>query len=542
MRKNRKKYHTRLRRLVCGVTLVAAAALLLGGCAGSPEQSGSTLGSSVPPVIGSAPESTAATSPAPTTGTAESTVAGTEAPEQTAPTEPATQPTQPTTQSTQPATQPTQATTKPTQPATQPTQATTKPTQATTKPTQATTKPTQTTTQPPTEAPTRPPVAKDAPLADLVIVTNAANKALANTLASNIQSKYHVSLPVVDIGEFTGNGAIYLGIGSFNSYGGYRYGISVDKDEVSIYLNGSGSALKAAVNRLVNEGLNSPEDKFPYALGETVIGYQWSQSDDRLTDLGMMLTSHQQSALAQGVTLHTLGYDIPEIGVRYFYAVTVEAGSAAKMMAVAAPWDATNSTSNPVSLSAVSEYANTLKTQGYNVLAITNGGFFQKSAGSNLPWGVQIIDGNVLQAPNTSNTNYTDNWFGMTYDGRYVISNTQGYSTYRGNIQYAVGGGRLLLKNGAPAFSATDPAYSTCVGLNQSGDLVLMCMDEANYAMVVRAFMELDMDIYTVLNLDGGGSTTLYAQNESGTLRRKLCGNGFFERPVADAIAIILPE
>ena len=97
------------------------------------------------------------------------------------------------------------------------------------------------------------------------------------------------------------------------------------------------------------------------------------------------------------------------------------------------------------------------------------------------------------------------------------------------------------MKNGVPTIPAGDPAYRTCVGLTQSGDMVLLCAEGANYAMVVQAFMDLDMDMDTVLNLDGGGSTTLHTQNSSGDLECKICGNGSKERPVADSVAIVIP-
>ena len=52
--------------------------------------------------------------------------------------------------------------------------------------------------------------------------------------------------------------------------------------------------------------------------------------------------------------------------------------------------------------------------------------------------------------------------------------------------------------------------------------------------------MDLDMDIHTVLNLDGGGSTTLHTVNQKGELERRVCGNGALERPVADTIAFVV--
>lgn len=381
---------------------------------------------------------------------------------------------------------------------------------------------------------------KDAPLSDFWIVTTAQNSNLADTLVTAIAMKYHVVLPVVEAERFSGTGAIYLGVDDFNSYGGYRYGIRVDPQTASVHLMGSGTSLKAAVSHWINNGLSNVEKSFPFGAEDGLVDYSWGKTDVQYTNHGIKLLSTDIKELAEGVALHTLHYQTAEGEQIDFFAVAVKANSQATMMAVAAPWDGSNSVNNPVKLYTVQEYGNQLRDQGYQVLAISNGGFFQKAAGSNLPHGVQIIAGEVLKAPDTSNTNYTDNWLGVTNDGKYVISNTKGYSQYKGKIQYALGGGRLLMKKGVPCFPSGDPAFRTCVGLSSDGDLVMLTARQANYAMAVQAFMDLDMDIVTVLNLDGGGSTTLHIADENGDLHQYLCGNGKKERPVADALAIVL--
>lgn len=400
-------------------------------------------------------------------------------------------------------------------------------------------------TQPPVE--TVPPVHNvqaNAPLTDFVIVANTANWSMAKNLATKIQSNYGVTLPVKHINNFAGNGAIYIGTQEYNSYGGYRYSITLDRDNVSVHVNGSGNALAEALTQLIDNGLSSSRNAYPFALQDSVTGYVWNTDNDKLTDMGMVLNSSVQRQLTSGVTMHSLSYNTPTLGDIHAYAVVVKANSNAKLMVAAAPWDAANSKNNPVKLFTTYEYANQLKDQGKNVLAICNGGFFKlndgshEGAGSKRPWGVQIIDGNVLQSPNTNNSAYTDNWFGVTYDGKYVISNTQGYSAYQGDIRYAIGGGLMLMENGKPCFKAADESYRTCVGITEEGDLMLLCMDKAYYGMAVRVFMDLNLDVYDILNLDGGGSTTLYTQN-SGVLERNICGQSPSERPVADVLAIV---
>jgi exopolysaccharide biosynthesis protein len=50
--------------------------------------------------------------------------------------------------------------------------------------------------------------------------------------------------------------------------------------------------------------------------------------------------------------------------------------------------------------------------------------------------------------------------------------------------------------------------------------------------------MDMELDVETILNLDGGGSTTLHTLTEEGKLQQYICETPI-EREVADAIAIV---
>ena len=94
------------------------------------------------------------------------------------------------------------------------------------------------------------------------------------------------------------------------------------------------------------------------------------------------------------------------------------------------------------------------------------------------------------------------------------------------------------MRDGVPCISATSVDYRTAVGVTANGDLAVLTVPSANYAVIAQIFMDLDLDITEVLNLDGGGSTTLHTLSENGTLQRFLCETPL-EREVADAIAIV---
>ena len=66
-----------------------------------------------------------------------------------------------------------------------------------------------------------------------------------------------------------------------------------------------------------------------------------------------------------------------------------------------------------------------------------------------------------------------------------------------------------------------------------------MCLETCTYEMAVRAFTDLNMGVKTILNMDGGGSTALYTKDSNWQTSYDICGEGWFPRKIADAIAIV---
>ena len=392
----------------------------------------------------------------------------------------------------------------------------------------------------------RTPVALDqATLKDFTIVAGPGNQEQALAIYTYIAQETGVLLPVTENTDFAKDHAIYVGTRDFNSYGGYRYRISTQTNGklAAIYIDGSGEALIGGAKALVEQSQKNKNNAFPFGIEQEQIGYEWNTTDTTMTGLGFQLNKIETTELAEGVSLLEMKYKSLAMGKVDAQVVVVKADANAEMMVAAAPWDETNSVKNPVQLYTTGQYGQQLVDRGYEVLAISNAGYFQKQAGSNLPWGMQIVDGVVLQEPNTSEPRYTDNWVGMTKDGKYVISNTEGYnSTYKGNLQCAVGGHLVMMADGVPCHISGTPYFRTAVGINDAGDFVIVTMDKINYATLVQVFMDLDMDIKTVLNLDGGGSTTLYARDASGALKQYACGESPLERPIMDTIAFVAAE
>jgi len=387
---------------------------------------------------------------------------------------------------------------------------------------------------------TKPVSIEHAALGDFTIVANADNMEQAHEIYYAIAEQTGVMLPVTQAEDFGGGHAIYVGTRDYNSYGGYKYRIEAQADggKASIFLDGTGPALTGAADTLLE--LSKKNEVFPFGIEEAQVGYEWNTQDTTMTGLGFNLTKTETMELAEGVCLLEMKYKSLALGKVDANVVVVKADAKAKMVVAAAPWDESNSVENPVDLFTTEQYSQQLQEQGHHVLAISNAGYFKKQEGSNLPWGMQIVDGVVMQEPNTTEPKYTDNWVGMTKDGKYVISNTAGYnSTYKGNLQCAVGGHLIMMADGVPCHISGTPYFRTAVGVNGAGDFVIVTMDKINYAALVQVFMDLDMDIQTVLNLDGGGSTTLYALDMKGNLKQYACGESPLERPIMDTIAFV---
>ena len=425
------------------------------------------------------------------------------------------------------------------------------------------------------------------------IVADSANAELANTLAANIQSTHGIKLAVNTDGTYTGNRAIYLGTDkSYNSYGGYRYNISTQNG--SIYINGTKEGLVTGANALVSSIQDT--NMFPFGLDASTTGYEWytsynTDSSILRTSLGYTLKSYERMAdLAPGVEMYKLTYTSPNTVSRYCiscgrsvlfdgeacngcgtvkpnyktayaYAVVLRNGSDAKFQMVTAGYDPTKeyTTDNPAPTDTVYNLAATWGNEHseYQILAITNGGFARhdEGAGTEVPWGMQIVDGVVKHAPMTaaeSGHARSQRWFGVYSSGKYKVGDAGDSSADRTDytgIQQGVNGSHYIFKNGRPTpflLTATQDDH-TMICHTKNDDMVLLTMTNCNSAMAAQAFMDLsliagNLDIYEGINLDGGGSTGMYYAVQGSSLSAAYVSDkDGHARTVSDAVAIVIP-
>lgn len=367
-----------------------------------------------------------------------------------------------------------------------------------------------------------------AELAEFQIVSRSAR--IGHYLADALYSTLGVRLQVTKEMPLEKR-TIQVGIRPFCDYDGCRCGVCVERG--NIYLDGgSEELLRQAADlmriSIAEEGCVSG-NRYGYCWPEKAIHY------------GLRLKEQEQSALCEGVKfLHRSYARSDGTPVEAFF-VIAEPDSPAK----AAVWGCPQGESM-----IVPEQVEWMRSLGRDVVAAVNADFFHFfNDGDKTTFGIQIIDGTVYKEPSLVER-YGDNWFGMTEDGAYVMSDYDGYfSTYKGRLRCAVGGGVWLMREQIPVYHSS-PAVEprTAIAITRDGGLVMLCVDGrselsvgATYTDLLQIFLELDIELRSILNLDGGHSTILMGKRADGSMAilNKPSSGLDALRPVADILTLV---
>lgn len=257
------------------------------------------------------------------------------------------------------------------------------------------------------------------------------------------------------------------------------------------------------------------------------------------------LLTDNRTPIAEGVTFVQRSYLLNDKDPLKAFFVIVAPDSPAKLSVAAAPQGRTK---------IVMDHFLDSQRAGKNTIAAINSGYFHLAAKTLTSYGMQIIDGHVIKEPNAGAERYGDNWIGRTYDGIYVIGNTDDYvRNYRGKLIYASGGGDILLRGGKNIiFDENGVNPRSGVAITKDGGLVFGCIDGRSEESVgvslsnhLRIYMGLGLEITDMLNLDGGGSSQFVLK--CGTDEPKIMNKPALDpdglRPVADVLLLeLLPN
>ena len=269
--------------------------------------------------------------------------------------------------------------------------------------------------------------------------------------------------------------------------------------------------------------------------------YTWREN---CPNFALQLTGERSRKLCEGVTYLQRDYIRNDGKPVETFIVMAQPDARAR----AAVWGSPQGQSQTVP-----EHVAQMEGLGKCVIAAVNADFFHFfHDGDKTTYGAQIIDGVVHKEPNKVE-HYGENWFGVTYDGEYVMSDLEAYeSTYKGKLYQAVGGGVWLVREHrfCPHSSPAEEPR-TAVGITDDGGLVLVCVDGrsqksvgATYADLTQVFLDLPVPIRSVLNLDGGHSTILMGRRPVETIKILNNPSSGLEalRPVADILTLVLQE
>lgn len=386
-------------------------------------------------------------------------------------------------------------------------------------------------------------------LSEFSIVAPNKNDPTARSMATYIKNNFGIELPVVANSAYQGNTAFYVGVRDYNSYGGYRYRLACESDAqfCRVFLDGDTKVLKeTAMRRLFSMYMSdAKQDGCTIPAGESV-DYVWGGE----VESGLQFESETVYTLAKGVTYKEQLYRNRDGKPVKVYVTQVAPNADAEFTTYVQPSGTAKTVPEQVAES------------GKQVLVATNAGFFSyfggsdgktPGAGTMKPYGMQIVNGVVYNEPSKNDPahiQHSNMWFGITKDGKYVISDTEGYQkSYKDNILYGVGGHRKLIEAGKfylPTSQSVIAEPRTSIGYCADGTLVLICVDGrtessagATYADIAVLFANLDLDVTDVLNLDGGGSTTVVTPAKTGELHVCNVPSEGELRPVADCIMIV---
>ena len=370
-------------------------------------------------------------------------------------------------------------------------------------------------------------------LESFVIVCDLEAKNSAAHLKEEIAKSFAYDLPILQESALTGGeNVIFVGNFGPRSYG-IRYGISAKTlpgGKQHIYLSGdTAQNAFSAVNTFVLDHLEKHT-----VIAEPLFYYAW-QEEDLAAEL--VLDTSETTALADGLSYIRRNYIRADGGNLDVY-IAVISPALVPYLALTAPPAGEVATTSAQAKAAVQN--------GKNVAVAVNAGFYDIHK-TNLPTGTCIVDGTVLQRPVPS-TSHKDLWFGVTNEGKAVISNATKYADiYENKLNFAVGGHKLIIQNGKFYARSTVLNPLTTVGVCADGSVVLVCVDGrseqsagASYADIAQIYAELELDVVTVLCLDGGGSTTFVTKNGENFKVENIPSDGK-ERQVQSVLLVNLP-
>ncbi|WP_066319944.1 phosphodiester glycosidase family protein [Bacillus sp. FJAT-29814] len=197
-------------------------------------------------------------------------------------------------------------------------------------------------------------------------------------------------------------------------------------------------------------------------------------------------------------------------------------------------------------LQPVRQQASAADSENHRVVAAVNADFYNMATGE--PNGIVYKDGYAVKPNAPSSWNF----FGIKKSGEAVIGNNADYAAVKDQLQEALGGNAILVKNGqiyqTPQTGA-DMEPRTAVGIKADGDVFFAVIDgrqelySIGISMPDLAQLMIDLGAVSALNLDGGGSSTFLTRELGGdALQLDNSPSDRAERSVANSWLVVTKE
>lgn len=170
-------------------------------------------------------------------------------------------------------------------------------------------------------------------------------------------------------------------------------------------------------------------------------------------------------------------------------------------------------------LQPVRQQASAANQENHQVVAAVNADFYNMATGE--PLGFVYKDGQAVKDKSSSGQEF----FAIKKSGEAVIGTSAEFESIKSEVEEALGGNAILVKNGqiyqTPQTGA-DKEPRTAVGIKQDGDVFFVVIDgrqepySAGISMPDLAQLMIDLGAVSALNLDGGGSSTFTTRELGG--------------------------
>ena len=344
-----------------------------------------------------------------------------------------------------------------------------------------------------------------------IFVTGTSNEyAAAAKKITNVISKWTgYVVPVAEAGTDTSTPAIRLKAGVGDLF------YSIEKKDGSVYITAPTGSLSTAAAKFVSLYLSTTTPKSAMTINindDPTVVYNVGDAEHN----ALQLVKEERQQIKPGISFVKLTYKNRNGKPVIANAVIVEKGAGEFFLGTPEGLPEQSSLQAPLEMARDAE----ARFADIDVVAVVNGDQF----GNYYPLGPAYQNGVKL----ASQTGLTPHCFAMMMDGSYYVG-VPGSIKDKTKIWQLVGGNGLILQNGkavrngtADWFTVTHPR--TALGYDDAGRFYILEID-GRQANVSNGASFIDMAVVfqylgatNAVNVDGGGSSIMYIENDKGEL------------------------